>query len=565
MNCRRFFIGLSLIVLIHTAFIAYVFQDRIIELNLLSSDTISVSKDAALADDAHQHIIIQELEKMWQEQLVDNLFDGTASTSEVTEKANNFGLWKQLENTESYLHTTTQIGATVGEELKSKDFGKINENRIHTISAQQQKVQDKLHNQTESELEEGSRTGENSNNPDEVYQKIIDLNQKSTQENQKRQILKQTFPAKPKTVPAKPKTVPAKPKTVPAKPKTVPTKPKTVPTKPKTVPRKPKMVFVLTQSRHGSTWLMDVLGFPDEAVPVFEPLNMSKFLRMYAESEEAREEGLAKGFTPTKYQDWREVFLARICICDFDGTQIPGKNHYGSILGLWYKEKRLHPDHVGTVSEQSARATCKEEGAMMIPKTIRYYNMSTLYRVGDFGCDNFKVIHLVRDPRAVMNSRMSVFHELYDGSKLLGPHIDGREGQAGFDQAYMEKAANWMCSHHLYNYKLGINPPDWLEGRYKMVRYEDLAASPDYWTREILHFIGVQYTRKYKEYVYNITHIKERGLRDKGTYSVEKEASDMIDKWRDKLIEPHWRSIERVCAEMMKAFKYEPSLLDSDR
>ena len=104
-----------------------------------------------------------------------------------------------------------------------------------------------------------------------------------------------------------------------------------------------------------------------------------------------------------------------------------------------------------------------------------------------------------------------------------------------------------------------MNPPPWLKGRYKMVRYEDLAEFPSQLTSEILHFIGVNYTSKYKEYVYNLTHAKDRGKKEGNTYSIEKQSSEVIDRWKKKLIEPHWRTIERVCADMMKAFNYEPN------
>ena len=323
------------------------------------------------------------------------------------------------------------------------------------------------------------------------------------------------------------------------------------------LPKQTKMVLLLTQSRHGSTWLMDILGYRDEAFPVFEPLNDEKLLKMNAFYEEMRQEILAEGYDPVKYEDWREVYLARICICDWWGRKIPRKNYLGTMRGLWYKSKRL-PD--AKADAKSAETKCLKEGSMMVPKTIRYYNMSTLYRIQDFGCESFKVIHLVRDPRAVMNSRMNVFHELFDGNKNLGAYI--KKGQAGFDEDYMARAADWMCSHHLYNYKLGMNPPPWLKGRYKMVRYEDLAEFPSQLTSEILHFIGVNYTSDYKEYVYNLTHVKDRGKKDEGAYGIEKQSSEIIDRWKKKLIESHWRTIERVCEDMMKAFNYEPTFFN---
>ena len=333
-----------------------------------------------------------------------------------------------------------------------------------------------------------------------------------------------------------------------------------------TISSRPKMVIVLTQSRHGSTWLMDVLGYGDEAVPVFEPLNSSKFLKMYAILNRFREEALADGYDPDIYKDWREVYLARICLCDWHGVKIPGKKdkHFEGIRGLKYKASRLNKDPESKPTEKKAREMCFMKESIMIPKTIRYYNISTLYRIQDFGCENFKVVHLVRDPRAVMNSRMSVFHELYDGNALLGAQKPFNEGQTSFEESYMTRAADHLCSHHLYNYKLGLNPPPWLKGRYKMVRFEDLAESPEYWTSDLLQFLGINYTTQYKEYVYNTTHVKDRGERDNGVYGVERQSSEIGDRWKEKLIEPHWRTIERVCAEMMRTFNYKPTFVETE-
>lgn len=322
----------------------------------------------------------------------------------------------------------------------------------------------------------------------------------------------------------------------------------------------PKMVLVMTQSRHGSTWLMDMLGFREKSLPVFEPLNNLPFLKMYAYDRGIRAETLAAGYDPAVYPDWREVYLARICLCDWFGARVPAEpdRHYQAMMGLGYKAKRLGVDY--KVQYKETMDKCSEEGTTMVPKTIRYYNLSTLHKIRQFGCDSFKVIHLVRDPRAVLNSRMNVFHELYDGNHYLGPHVNARSGQAGFNESYMEHAAAWTCSHHLHNYQLGLDPPAWLRGRYRMVRYEDLAADPLHWTRQLLDFVGFDLTAAYEEYVYNVTHLKDRGGRDRGWYGVERQTSEVPDLWRHTLLASHWRTIERVCAEMMQVFGYKPDL-----
>ena len=334
-----------------------------------------------------------------------------------------------------------------------------------------------------------------------------------------------------------------------------------VPDKP-TIHEKPKMVLVLTESRHGSTWLMDLLSWPETSVPVFEPM-LTPFLRMYATSEQVRAEALQEGYDPVEYGDWRAVILARICLCDFNGRKIKqveeSGRKYGSIHGLGYKARRLGTKH----SEELAKsvAICEQENSLIVPKTIRLYNITELSLLPELGCNNFKIIHLVRDPRAVLLSRMKVFHELYDGCKLLGEHLAGAS-QELFSEEYMRRAASDLCTHHLHSYQVGMNPPDWLKDRYKLVRYEDLAAHPDRWAASLVHFAGARYTAAYKEYVYNTTHVKDRGEKDRGNYAVERQTTEIVDSWRTKLLESHWRVIEEECAEMMDIMGYTPDFHD---
>ena len=321
------------------------------------------------------------------------------------------------------------------------------------------------------------------------------------------------------------------------------------------------MVLVLTESRHGSTWLMDLLSYPDTSVPVFEPLN-TPFLKMYARSEEVRKEALDNGHDPAVYWDWRAVILARICLCDFYGGKIEKAKlsgiNYGSIAGLGYKAKRFGSDYKETY--YNSLSMCERNDSMIVPKTIRLYNITELSLLPELGCNDFKIIHLVRDPRAVLLSRMRVFHELYDGNKLLG---EQQRSQEAFSEEYMRRAASDLCSHHLHSYQVGMNPPDWLKDRYKLVRYEDLAVDPDRWARDLLQFIGISYTEIYEQYVYNTTHINERGQADKGSYSVERESTEIVNSWRSKLIQSHWRTIEDECKDFMKIMAYKPDFYDN--
>ncbi|XP_063679198.1 carbohydrate sulfotransferase 3-like [Bolinopsis microptera] len=518
MSFGRFFLWVLFIILINTALLACYFRDTIIKFKLMSTASISISSQKLSTGDEQiqQALVLREIEKMWEEQLIENLFRGTAAPQNIVMEGS------EHEHEEGWGGTAAPPNIVMegSEHEHEEGWGGVDRN-ITTIVIEEVNEDERL-------LGEKMKNDPKPNTP---LQNLDDKLDKTDSNKQN----ENTF--------------------------------QTAQEKDQTNHRKPKMVLVLTQSRHGSTWLMDMLGYKDDAVPVFEPLNCGGFLKMYATSDEIRNEALAEGFDPVKYDDWHEVILARICLCDWYGIKIPGKSDrkYGTIRGLWYKGKRMNPDSVGPSNESLARTKCTEEGSMMVPKTIRYYNMSKMHRINEFGCEDFKVIHLVRDPRAVMNSRMTVFSELFDGNALLGMRMENYKlGQFGYDEAYMTRAADHLCSHHLYNYKLGMNPPPWLKGRYKMVRYEDLADHPQHWTRELLHFIGVKYTAKYQEYVYNLTHLKDRGKIDNGWYGVERQTSEISNSWKEKLVEPHWRTIEKVCAKMMKAFDYKPTFSNSE-
>ena len=537
------------------------FHDTLIQSNSnlkVKSASISISKDAA---SDHQ---IEKLEKMWQEKLIEDLFKGTLTPPEEEED----GTLSPDESTTRVVrkHTLTPepqfFGDTFGDQFAGQ---RLKEGFVQDLSDNFDDPE--LQNVVpQSDVKERPAElipmGEHSTAPREpITLKPADLNFTGPQENEAK-------PPKMSEIKANPFEEENAPNLEQSEVEQVKIPEQNI-HELEMVPqetirtRRPKMVMVMTQSRHGSTWLMDMLGYRHQTIPVFEPLNSIPFLKMYSIHKRYRQETLALGYDPAKYTIWREVYLARICLCDWHGVKIAsvkGDNHYEGIRGLKYKSSRFSADKFQ--QERSIKEMCNEESTMMVPKTIRYYNMTTLHKIIDFGCDNFKVIHLVRDPRAVMNSRMSVFHELYDGNAILGAQIPVKEGQAGFDQSYMTEAADWMCSHHLENYKLGMNPPPWLKDRYKMVRYEDLAEFPDKVTRELLEFLSVNYTTKYAEYVYNITHVKDRGKHDNGVYGVERQSSEIIDKWKEKLIEPHWRAIEKVCAEMMKVFNYKPTFED---
>ena len=100
---------------------------------------------------------------------------------------------------------------------------------------------------------------------------------------------------------------------------------------------------------------------------------------------------------------------------------------------------------------------CSEFGIVM-PKCIRLSNLSILRKLSDLGCTNFQVVHLIRDPRAVMRSRMVTFHQLLTS--------DNKRYKVGeFTDEMLFNASRGMCAINLHNFQ--VSEEDWISPIFK--------------------------------------------------------------------------------------------------
>ena len=102
--------------------------------------------------------------------------------------------------------------------------------------------------------------------------------------------------------------------------------------------------------------------------------------------------------------------------------------------------------------------------SVVMPKCIRLTDLSILKRLPEFGCSNFQVVHLIRDPRAVLRSRMVTFHELYSGNGLQTAVNDSQQ----MSEEMIYEAAVALCTNGVKNGAIAKEP--WLRERYMRIR-----------------------------------------------------------------------------------------------
>lgn len=137
---------------------------------------------------------------------------------------------------------------------------------------------------------------------------------------------------------------------------------------------------------------------------------------------------------------------------------------------------------------------------------------------------DLKIIHLLRDPRGILDSRRHGGYLKLDNFPL---------------------AAKVLCermTHDLLTAEvLNKNYPD----KYLKVYYESLAQHPQQGAKLLYDFSGLPLTNYIKSYVTNITH----GSQNSGYFStVRKDSSKVSSKWRQTLPYKYVKLIDSKCA-----------------
>ena len=195
---------------------------------------------------------------------------------------------------------------------------------------------------------------------------------------------------------------------------------------------------------------------------------------------------------------------------------------------------------------QSGSALCRLHKHTVV-KTIRVNSIHKLsYLMDREGPLDYslKVVHLVRDPRGVLNTR--VVHNSYENWTVKS----------------VRDHAQTLCRDMLRNIKYAVSAPSWLQGRYTLLRYEDLAMNPHQIAEQLYKFVGVNIAPQVRLWI-------DRTLREgfvfpshldstyrQLSYSAQN-LTDSVQKWRAQIPYSIVRLIETECYEVMNLLGYK--------
>lgn len=154
--------------------------------------------------------------------------------------------------------------------------------------------------------------------------------------------------------------------------------------------------------------------------------------------------------------------------------------------------------------------------------------------------DASKVIHLVRDPRATLESKS---HRAVCPKGL---------------ETCIEQHCTTVREDTAVKQNLTLKFP----ARIQTVRYEDIATQPVETTRAMYEFIGMPFTAFIAKYVYNITLGEDKSGCDvcKVRWQIGKSNSSSethVDAWKQKMSPVYINKTQELCGDIIKQYRYE--------
>ncbi|XP_023675564.1 carbohydrate sulfotransferase 6-like isoform X2 [Paramormyrops kingsleyae] len=210
--------------------------------------------------------------------------------------------------------------------------------------------------------------------------------------------------------------------------------------------------------------------------------------------------------------------------------------------------------HCDTFGFKRAQEACRSYSHVAL-KEVRLFDLQPLYPLLHDPTLDLRIIHLVRDPRAVVQSRLQAGAFLRRDDTLVLEMGNARSPDAIF------RVVQEVCRGQVRIHKMASLQP--YSNRYRLVRYEDMVRDPLKEIENLYKFTGLQMTSYLKDWIHHVTH----GKSQKGPiFQVSSRNAAMVSEaWRVKLPYSKVRRIQDVCSAAMSLLGYLPVSSDTQQ
>ncbi|XP_040265651.1 carbohydrate sulfotransferase 5-like [Bufo bufo] len=188
----------------------------------------------------------------------------------------------------------------------------------------------------------------------------------------------------------------------------------------------------------------------------------------------------------------------------------------------------------------------------VVIKEVRFFDLKVLYPLLTDPSLNLKILHLVRDPRAMAKSREQSKKALTRDNGIVlntnGTKVD--------DSKY--QVIQEICRSHVQIYETAAyKAPSFLKDRYMLVRYEDVVRDPLREISKMYKFAELKPTSKLEKWIYNITNGRSSGNQKEAFTITSRNAVNVSQAWRNVLSFEKVKMIQDVCKGAMNMLGYQ--------
>uniref|UniRef100_H2XZN6 Sulfotransferase n=1 Tax=Ciona intestinalis TaxID=7719 RepID=H2XZN6_CIOIN len=307
---------------------------------------------------------------------------------------------------------------------------------------------------------------------------------------------------------------------------------------------KPTAVIIFTSMRSGSSFLGELFNQHSQVFYMFEPLHA---FGSYKEQRENRFRALHDisrcNFTNlpnilpyVKSLQFQPTGRRRICA----GSVISVTPISANRLGRGVRSRLTHRYCPKFVNEVCFQYPSYVNRIQVIAEPF----LESLEPILEDSRVELRVIHLVRDPRAVMSSRKDVFSDAKNTFAIKGN-------------------VNYLCNSQRRNLRFaecmnslcdGVKPSRLWKGRYKRLRFEDVSARPLEVAREVYNFVGLNFNSIIEKWIKLNT--RAEASQSSNKFSTKRDSMSAVGHWRQSLSLNETLIIQSACFDNMSKLNY---------
>lgn len=308
-------------------------------------------------------------------------------------------------------------------------------------------------------------------------------------------------------------------------------------------------ILIIAHGRTGSSFLGQIFNSHPEVFYIYEPLITFQLTSLRNSSLYERSTmRLLRDIFNCRFKQQTEFlsFMSHMQLNRFS-SRVLTTPYCKNITNVRNNRTSMHCKDLDPLITSLSCALHRHTVVKVLTHRLPFLEVDRLEPLFDSGGGKLKIIHLMRDPRAVIASMDRV------GWSLNNSAINTAATNFSLFTTLVQK----FCLSMIQSLRFALSAEGRLPDHYRLLRYEDLVSSPLNASQELFDFVGIPMSDQVKRYLVNSTNSRDRRYtHEYGT--LRNNASKLIDAWRNHLSAEAVRAVESHCWPVLEILRYTP-------